>query len=216
MKQLLLVILLLVAGIFVSNQYSLVRQVQRIEDKQTKELSVKTILSVVRIENETYSFGSGVCINAHQLLTAAHVVQNSKIVKVTLFNADSSSRNLLGRVIKTDPQADLALVEVTERLKYSVIIGIADCERLNIGSIVYAIGCACGEAPSLIRGYFSGRNTFSDNLEYYQISVDIFLGCSGGAVLSENGYLIGIIAARQGTTIGYMIPVLEVERFLHD
>jgi S1-C subfamily serine protease len=214
MKQLLLVILLLVAGIFVSNQYSLVRQVQRIEDKQTKELSVKTILSVVRIENETYIFGSGVCINAHQLLTAAHVVQNSKIVKVTLFNADSSSRNVLGRVIRVDPQADLALVEVTERLKYSVIIGLSDCKRLNIGSVVYACGCACGLYPTINPGYFTGRNTNEEHLGYWQTSANVYGGCSGGGVFNDKGYLLGIISARMGENVGFFVSVLEVELFL--
>jgi S1-C subfamily serine protease len=71
---------------------------------------------------------------------------------------------------------------------------------VELGEPVFTIGFpnpnVQGLQPKLTRGDISGLAGAQDDPDEYQISVPVQPGNSGGALLDENGNVVGIVAAR--------------------
>jgi S1-C subfamily serine protease len=125
------------------------------------------------------------------LLTCFHVVTNATTIRVGtkhgLFNAD---------LVLSDPDKDIALLKVPGTFSSLPLIA---SNNVNFGEAVFTIGFpnpdAQGWQPKLTRGEISSLSGFQDDTNEYQISVPVQPGNSGGALLDENGNVVGIVAA---------------------
>jgi S1-C subfamily serine protease len=142
--------------------------------------------SVVMLQTGSGS-GSGVLISDDgYILTNAHVVGDEKTLRVRW----SDRIETLGEVIRVAKDRDVALVKTNPRERTPLAIKRG---ALNPGQRVYAIGTPLDKAfqSSVSSGVVSG-NRIIDGLRFIQSDVSISPGSSGGALLDENGSVIGI------------------------
>jgi serine protease DegQ len=155
--------------------------------------------------------GSGVIVSADgYLLTNNHVVDGADDIDVQL----ADGRQTRARLVGTDPETDLALLQIT--LDKLPVIALGDVRALQVGDVVLAIGNPFNVGQTVTSGIVSalGRNRLglSTFENFIQTDAAINPGNSGGALVDANGQLIGIntaIYSRSGGSmgIGFAIPV---------
>jgi S1-C subfamily serine protease len=170
--------------------------------------------SVVVIETEG-GLGSGVTADAQgNIVTNAHVVAGFSTFRVYLPTGKSYTGSLVGAFVPDD----LAVIHISAHDLRPATFG--DSDRLQVGSIVIAIGSPLGLQSSVTEGIVSalGRQVTEPNgvvlPPLIQTSADINPGNSGGALADLKGEVIGIptLAAQDpqagGTApgIGFAIP----------
>jgi S1-C subfamily serine protease len=136
--------------------------------------------------------GAGVFVSPDGvLLTAAHVVAGLDEVAVKL----RDGRSLPGRVVRRDPERDVAIVRVAGAPESCVAIAAA---WPAIGDELFAIGAPTGEelAFSVSRGIASGA-PIVEGRKLIQTDASISPGNSGGPLLDAKGRLVGIVAAKR-------------------
>jgi len=153
--------------------------------------------------------GSGVIVRPDgYILTNNHVVQDAQTIRVTLV----SGKTLTGKVVGTDPFADLAVVKVDSPTQLPAA-ALGSSSNLQVGQLAIAIGNPFGLGSTVTTGVISAlnRNIQLPNLiveNLIQTSAQINPGNSGGALLDSSGQVIGINTAiipnAQG--IGFAIP----------
>ena len=164
------------------------------------------------------SLGSGVIVSREgYILTNDHVVEGVTDIQVTL----SDGRTVVGKVVGTDPETDLAVVRVAAAGLTPVTFG--QSEQARVGDVVLAIGDPFSVGQTVTMGIISavGREIGSANPfgSFIQTDAAINPGNSGGALVDTNGNLIGIntlIFSRSGgyQGIGFAIPVSLAKRVL--
>jgi len=155
--------------------------------------------------------GSGVIVSADgYLLTNNHVVEGASAIDVQLADGRQASARLVG----TDPETDLALLQI--ELRELPVITLGDMRALQVGDVVLAIGNPFNVGQTVTSGIVSalGRNRLglSTFENFIQTDAAINPGNSGGALVDASGQLIGIntaIYSRSGGNmgIGFAIPV---------
>lgn len=157
------------------------------------------------------SVGSGVIVNADKgyILTNAHVVNDAQSITITL----GDGRHYNGKVVGIDKPSDIALMQI--KAKNLTAIPMADSNKLKVGDFVAAIGNPFGLNQTVTAGIVSalGRTTLGiENYEnFIQTDASINQGNSGGALVNEQGELVGlntaILAPNGGSIgIGFAIP----------
>jgi len=164
------------------------------------------------------SLGSGVIVSREgYILTNDHVVEGVTDIQVSL----NDGRTLVGKVVGTDPETDLAVVRINAPGLTPVTFGQSDQAR--VGDVVLAIGDPFSVGQTVTMGIVSavGREIGSANPfgSFIQTDAAINPGNSGGALVDTSGNLIGIntlIFSRSGgyQGIGFAIPVSLAKRVL--
>ena len=164
------------------------------------------------------SLGSGVIVSREgYILTNDHVVEGVTDIQVTL----NDGRTLVGKVVGTDPETDLAVVRITAGNLTAITFGQSDQAR--VGDVVLAIGDPFSVGQTVTMGIVSavGREIGTANPfgSFIQTDAAINPGNSGGALVDTAGNLIGIntlIFSRSGgyQGIGFAIPVSLAKRVL--
>ena len=163
-----------------------------------------------RQELET-TLGSGVIVNPDGfILTNNHVIAGADEILVAL----SDGRVAQARIVGTDPETDVAGLQVDLSDLPAVIMGVSD--QLKVGDVVLAIGNPFGFGQTVTQGIVSatgrsqlGLSTFEN---FIQTDAAINPGNSGGALINARGELVGIntaIFSRGGGVngIGFAVPV---------
>lgn len=181
-------------------------------------------------ENQT-SLGSGfIYNNKGYIVTNNHVVENAKVVDVTLINGDRYTANVTG----TDAFSDLAVIKINENtttttttLPKPLVVG--NSSELRVGDQVVAIGNPFGLESSMTTGIVSqiGRLLSIDERGFSipnAIQTDALInpGNSGGPLLNMKGEVIGVNTAGifpggiglavPSNTVLRIIPVLMEEK----
>jgi len=169
------------------------------------EAQVQTVFGVFPQQGA----GSGVIVRSDgYILTNNHVVQGAQKIKVTLL----SGKVLTGKIVGTDPIADLAVIKVAspESLPAAQLGSSRD---LQVGQLAIAIGNPFGLGSTVTTGVISAlnRNIQLPNLiveNLIQTSALINPGNSGGALVDTSGRVIGVNTAiiPNGQGIGFAIP----------
>ena len=163
--------------------------------------------------------GSGVIVSKDgYILTNNHVVGKATEIVVALHDG----RKAKAKVIGTDPDSDLAVIQV----KLDNLPTLAFKSSPNeVGDVVLAIGNPFGVGQTVTQGIISalgrnglGINTFED---FIQTDAAINPGNSGGALVDVAGNLVGIntaIYSRSGGSmgIGFAIPAQLAQSVMLD
>jgi serine protease Do len=175
-----------------------------------------------RFRHTEQGLGSGVIFSADgYILTANHVVENASELKVDLPNGQ---KDVLAKVVGTDPLTDIAVLKVDGTSLPSVTI--ADSDKLEVGDVVLAIGNPFGVGQTVTMGIVSGLGRTSLGIipqgyeNFIQTDASINMGNSGGALVDAEGRLVGINTAIFSMTggnagIGFAVPV-NLARFAMD
>jgi len=135
--------------------------------------------------------GSGVAVaDGHLIATANHVLGAAKEV----FVRTVSGEVFRAKIVLRELQTDIALLRVPQRLKP---IGLAD--PATIGSRACAIGNSFGLGVSLTCGVVSATQMsgvgFNRIEDFVQTDATVNPGMSGGALVDEDGELVGMLSA---------------------
>jgi serine protease Do len=134
--------------------------------------------------------GTGVLISPEgHALTAGHVVSGLDEVNVVL----SSGLELPARVIRVDPRADVALIQISGSRHACIRTG----PEPAIGADVYVIGSTFGEelALSVSKGIVSGEREV-EGVKLIQTDAAANPGTSGGPLVDAQGRATGIVTQK--------------------
>lgn len=156
-------------------------------------------------EGEAHSSGSGVFLTAAgEAVTNWHVLDGAASAKITTTNG--KTYNVTG-VYDYDAENDLARIQVQG--SGFTAMPINSSAALLTGATVYAIGNPMGLENSISAGIISAARRVVGGVTYIQVTTPISNGSSGGALINEQGELIGITSASvsNGQNLNLAIPI---------
>ncbi len=166
-------------------------------------------------EGPRKGLGSGVIVSKEgYILTNNHVIQGADKISVSL----SDGRKFDAEVVGRDKLTDLAVIKIEgEELS---VIRFGDSNALEVGEWVLAFGNPFEQYNTMTQGIVSAKGREHLNFgsatpiyqNYIQTTAAINPGNSGGALVNLKGELVGINAAIQTTSggflgIGFAIPI---------
>lgn len=180
--------------------------------------------------NYSEGAGSGIIISKSDtellILTNNHVVEGASELAVQFIDDNSVDASIKG----SSKRKDIAVISVklenmkTETLEKIKIATMGNSDNLKVGNGVIAIGNALGYGQSVTTGVVSAlnRNVTIDNYTNKMIQIDAAIngGNSGGALLNNNGEVIGINSAKYSSSynssasvegMGFAIPISDVD-----
>lgn len=134
-------------------------------------------------------------------VTCEHVVRGA-----SSFHVRSPSGSLPARLIKKDRTIDVAVLKVDGVFRALPVVAQP---RVKLGEAVFTIGfpntVVQGVEPKLTRGEISSMAGIRDNPRYFQVSVPVQPGNSGGALVDESGNAVGVVTSRLDDVATYEI-----------
>ncbi|MBJ6107826.1 trypsin-like peptidase domain-containing protein [Hymenobacter sp. BT523] len=180
-----------------SGYQALRREVERIKKSQKDlKLTLNTQLGKETAPVVASKFsGTGFALTSEgYLVTSFHVIQGADSVLIEGRN----HQRYRAEPVYSDVKHDLAILRITDkkftgfgRLPYAVKSGQAD-----LGERVFTLGYP-REDVVYGEGSLSARSGFEGDTAFYQVSIPVNPGNSGGPLLDERGNLIGVVSGRQ-------------------
>lgn len=162
--------------------------------------------------SQQVEIGTGVIVDpSGYILTNNHVADSSKGLNISLFDG----KNVLGKVVWTDPVLDISIAKINEPNLQAAPLG--NSQDVSIGDVAIAIGNPLGLKfqRSVTSGIISavnrtvqlGPSSFMEDL--LQTDASINPGNSGGPLINVNGEVIGINTVKVTTAegMGFAIPI---------
>jgi len=182
---------------------------------QVAETAIPSIVAVTSLIDGLPSGGSGVVYSEDgHLLTNHHVIENATDLRVIFSDGIAFDAEVVG----SDPLTDIAVLH-TDRTDLTPIRLGSEAD-LVIGERTVAVGNPLGliGGPSVTSGILSAKGrslqVTADTILYGLLQTDapITRGSSGGALLDEEGKLIGITTAIGVSDVGaeglgFAVPV---------
>lgn len=161
------------------------------------------------IPSATYvASGTGFVISKDgYIATNAHVIDGSNRITVDMLKDDKVVQ-YVAELVVTDAANDVAIIKITDEafapfnnLPYTIE------PNINIGADVYTIGFplndVMGANYKVTNGIISAKTGIDDDIRYYQITVPIQPGNSGGPLINKNGNIVGLTTSRlNGNAVG--------------
>lgn len=153
-----------------------------------KPLSLKQI-----INSNPVASGTGFFITDDGfLITNDHVVEDGFQICVV-----TSEGPYIAKIIKSDSTNDFALLKVDGKFSG---LSVAESHSVGLGKSVFTVGYPVidlqGSAPKFAKGEIAALSGASDDLRYFQISVPLQPGNSGGPLVDERGNVVGVVSAK--------------------
>jgi S1-C subfamily serine protease len=159
------------------------------------------------------------------IVTNNHVVEGADKITVTFYDGTIVPAEVTG----TDPDSDLAVINVDVPADQLQPVQIADSTQVKVGELVIAIGNPFGLEGTMTMGIVSalGRTLPAQSGtvqgQYYSIpdiiqtDAPINPGNSGGVLVDDTGRVIGVTAAIESAVqsnagIGFVIPSQIVQK----
>ncbi len=145
-----------------------------------------------------YATGSGFFITDDGcLISNYHVVKDATKVRLL-----TGAGLIDAMVAKVDTANDLALLKAGGAFKP---LPIAASHTVKLGGTVASVGFPDiglqGFAPKLAKGEIASLSGAADDPRYFQISLPVQPGNSGGALVDARGNVVGIVAAKLDASI---------------
>lgn len=163
-------------------------------------------------KREIFASGSGVIINNDgYILTNFHVIQGAVAYGVRL--EEEEELHITTELIKYHPENDLALIRIDPIARPA--IPVYQGNKLVRGQKVVAIGSPLGLMNTVSDGIIAGFRQI-DEVSMIQFTAPISPGSSGGALLSLQGELIGIVSASfsEGENLNLAVDYNVVRSFV--
>lgn len=168
--------------------------------------------------------GSGLILDAEgHIITNHHIVDEAKLITVTL----PDGTKLDGELIGSDRQTDLALVKINPpgRLPTPTL---GDSDQVRVGQWIIAVGNPYGFDRTVYFGIVSGKGRtlsslnpyqevdsgYSFTTDFIQTDASIDPGSSGGPLVNLQGEVIGINSMGLGRGISFTVPINTVKEVI--
>ena len=126
------------------------------------------------------------------LISNYHVVEDANQVRVA-----TSTGIISAKVVQVDAANDLALLKAVGKF---IPLPLATSRGVKLGGMVATVGFPNiglqGFAPKLAKGEIASLSGAGDDARYFQISVPVQPGNSGGALVDERGNVVGVVSAK--------------------
>lgn len=145
--------------------------------------------------------GSGFFISTDgYIATNAHVIEGAKTISVSVSN-EIGTFKYAAKVVLTDSKNDVALLQITDsKFKGLTVIPYSIIEKADVGEKVFTIGYPLndimGNNYKVTDGIISAKSGIADDIRFYQISVPLQPGNSGGPLFNNQGSIIGLTTSR--------------------
>jgi S1-C subfamily serine protease len=138
-----------------------------------------------------HASGSGLLINNGYILTCWHVVENAGHISIHHQGSD-----YIATIARKDAANDLAILQISSPLNgYGLTLS-----DVKLASTVFTLGYPQPELQGsdikFTTGTISGLTGTDGTPLYYQISVPLQPGNSGGPLFDNKGNLVGVVAAK--------------------
>jgi len=168
----------------------LATQIQKKIDNPTE--SQKQEPSIANTEKKINGSGTGFIITKDgYVLTCHHVIKGAARIEIAV-----EGKTYPATLVRDDPNNDLALLKINGSFP---AIGFSSDRSAKMGQEVFTIGYPNpglqGVSAKFTEGTINSLTGFQDDLRFYQISIPVQPGNSGGALLDENGNILGVIVA---------------------
>ncbi|MBK7212088.1 MAG: trypsin-like peptidase domain-containing protein [Bacteroidales bacterium] len=174
-------------------------------DKTDKSAYIKlypTSDDKIQTPSAISSSGTGFAVTSNGvIITNNHVIEGAKSIKVRGVKGDFN-RTYSAKVIITDKNNDLSILKIEDNsfTNLGVIPFVIKTSVANVGENIFVLGyplrATMGDEIKLTNGIVSSKSGFQGDITSYQISAPVQPGNSGGPLFDNNGYLIGIINAK--------------------
>jgi TPR repeat protein len=145
------------------------------------------------LQSRPESSGTGFFITEDgYLITNKHVLGDGVQVRLV-----AAAGLISARVVKVDAANDLALLKAEGKF---APLPVATSRAVKLGGTVATVGFPNiglqGFAPKFSRGEIGSLSGPQDDPRYFQISVPVQPGNSGGALVDEHGNVVGVVSAK--------------------
>ena len=154
------------------------------------------MLEVYSGRNQKIGIGSGFLAFDHtKLVTNYHVIENGAYVIAV---SDDQDQYYITKIIASDKEMDIAILQFDQYIEATPLelVGSANLKR---SQPVVAIGSPAGLMNTISMGNIS-RFYQKDGHDWIQFTAPISSGSSGGALLNDQGKVIGITTATYAST----------------
>ena len=139
-----------------------------------------------------YGTGFAICDDG-VIITSYHVIKNAKQIEVQFQDGTA----VPAKVLKKSPNIDIAILKIDRPTPNYLVMDSQP--ELAVGDHVFTIGFPVeellGQEPKFTDGAISSLSGIKGEATFVQITVPVHPGNSGGPLLSENGKVVGVIAA---------------------
>jgi len=126
------------------------------------------------------------------LITNRHVVEGATQVRLA-----TSAGLIAAKVVKVDAANDFALLKADGKF---TALPVTSSRAVKLGASMATVGFPNtgiqGFSPKLAKGEIAGLSGAADDARYFQISVPVQPGNSGGALVDERGNVVGVVSAK--------------------
>jgi hypothetical protein len=126
------------------------------------------------------------------LITNEHVAGSGAQVRLV-----TEAGLISAKVMKADSANDLTLLKAEGKF---AALPVVSSRAMKMGSTVATVGFPNiglqGFAPKLAKGEIAALSGAQDDARYFQVSVPVQPGNSGGALVDERGNVVGVVAAK--------------------
>ena len=175
--------------------------------KQTRR-SVAAITSSGR-NGEASGVGSGFFVGPQgYLVTNFHVIGEGRPFTITLPDGNTLEP---GEVVAVDREADLVVIRIEGKAPGGLELG--DSSMIRTGQGVLTIGNPLGLNHSVSRGVIAEERELQGR-PMIQVAMPIEPGNSGSPLVDEQGKVIGVIAIKSASSLGFAVPSNVLKRLL--
>jgi S1-C subfamily serine protease len=173
---------------------------QEIGDTDEREITSTKIPQPKKIaptQKPSKKTGTGFLIGQYRyVITNYHVVKETSSILVRFTNGQAMEANLVAR----DSRNDIAILKLaTTPPVLAIPIKMGNSSSTRMGDEIFTIGYPAsdimGERPKYSQGVINAVTGMMDDPTFFQISVPIQPGNSGGPLFNEQGEVIGITTA---------------------
>lgn len=148
-------------------------------------------------EIEILGAGTGFVISKNLVATAAHILEGA--ANIVVYKEDLQNPYIDCKVLAVDTANDIAILLLVNH-EFSTNEVLAIDENVGIGEEVYTIGYplvdVLGSKPGYSKGNISSTFGIKDDPRFLRITVPIQLGNSGGPLLNNNGFVVGMVLGK--------------------
>jgi S1-C subfamily serine protease len=188
----------------IASQRDLMVKVGEISPDQIAEAQRMSVAFVPRKEtpssnsNSSFADSPVACGTGFFITEDGYLISNYHVVKgATKIRLVTRAGTIDAKVIQVDEANDLALLKATGKF---APLPVAASRTAHLGGTVATIGfpnpLLQGFSPKLAKGEIASLSGAGDDPRYFQISVPVQPGNSGGALVDAHGNVIGIVSAK--------------------
>jgi len=139
------------------------------------------------------AFGTCFAVSSTEVVTSHHVVAEADLITISFPGATEA----LAIVDHQSQSTDLAVLKISG--KAPAILPLAPMRSLKVGEEIFTLGYPVTEIlgiePKFTEGSVSSLSGLKDDASYFQMSVPVQPGNSGGPVMNMRGEVVGVVAS---------------------